>query len=53
MKTYLYEVMSYYGNDENLTRESVLVYADDVFDALAKLKKSYPHAERYLMKTIE
>jgi len=53
MKAYLFEVHSHFGEDDHLTRESVLVYANDVFDAQEKLRKNYPYAGRFLMKTIE
>ena len=45
MKAYLYEVFNrdYQGkNVNNLIRKSVLIYANDVFDAQEKLKKNYP-----------
>jgi len=53
MKTYLFEVQSHYGEDDCLTRESVLVYANNVFEAQEKIRKNYPYAGRLLMKTIE
>jgi hypothetical protein len=45
MKAYLYSFREKIGDDWETVTRYELVYAHDVFDALAKLKRWHPHID--------